>query len=327
MPPLPDDISVALYENHPTNKAVYDLTPQGQALDDAVLTPDVADNGLFELRDGGQIWWQASPDFETRQDADDDGVYIIRITHDNNGRGYTEVEVSVADLAIELTPERWLAYTTEVEGFGFTYEQVKDILPDNEFVQYILRGFAFAVPSEGPVIITWSLVTPDSDLSSYLRPPDTDTQEEIDEQRANLNRAFAEFEAATNLQFIEVADSAEKVGHIRVYLENLTLVSAGSTGDSLTTSINLRPEDMRYSTYVHEIGHALGLAHPFTIDGHGGFNLVDDRYLRSDRSIMSYHGWQNEGLQQTDIEALQFLYGDENDPEINGLQAALADIQ
>lgn len=57
MPPLPDDISVALYENHPTNKAVYDLTPQGQALDDAVLTPDVADNGLFELRDGGQIWW------------------------------------------------------------------------------------------------------------------------------------------------------------------------------------------------------------------------------------------------------------------------------
>ena len=33
-----------------------------------------------------------------------------------------------------------------------------------------------------------------------------------------------------------------------------------------------------------------------------------------------------ESLRPTDIEALQFLYGDENNPELNGVQAALAEI-
>ena len=85
-------------------------------------------------------------------------------------------------------------------------------------------------------------------------------------------------------------------------------------------------DDPRYSTYVHEIGHALGLAHPFATDGHGGFNVVDNRHQDSDQTIMSYGGWTNQGLQPTDIEALQFLYGDENNDDLNGLQAALADI-
>ena len=161
---LPNEVPLQAHENHPTNKAVYDATPQGQSAARIDLPADTADNNLFRMSDDGRIWFKTSPDDEAKTDGDGDGVYIVRLNHPHNEQGFTEIAVTVGDVDIELTPQQWQARTNELDYFAFTYEQVKDILPDNDFVQYLLDGFAYAMPTEGPLIITWSLVLPNSDL-------------------------------------------------------------------------------------------------------------------------------------------------------------------
>ena len=44
---LPDDVPLQAYENHPTNKAVYDATPQGQSSAQIDLPQGMADNIFY----------------------------------------------------------------------------------------------------------------------------------------------------------------------------------------------------------------------------------------------------------------------------------------
>lgn len=69
------------------------------------------------------------------------------------------------------------------------------------------------------------------------------------------------------------------------------------------------PGSYFYYTTLHEIGHALGLSHPF--DG-PNYTLASDMD-NNDYTVMSYTktqtGSYDSSLQQLDIEALQYLYG------------------
>lgn len=333
---LPDEVPLPLiYENYPTNKAVHDLTPQGQSSAEIELLADTADNDLFRLDEtDGRIWWNASPDFEGHADSDGDGVYIIRLNHPHNAQGFTEIAVTVGDVAREVSAEQWLNEVDENDYFRYTYEQVKDILPDNDFVKYLLGSFAYALPADGPVIITWSLVLPTSDLrrsehANFEGEAATISQAKIDGFRKNLEAALSEFEAAANLKFIEVADTAKTVGDLRIHIQaDDTGGGAGSIeGGAATARIGA---DATYYVYVHELGHAFGLKHPFEDASvfqsrFEGFPY-DPEFTRGDgseRSIMSYNfDWDTEGLQPADIAALQWLYGAPG-TDFDGLQARL----
>lgn len=333
---LPDDVPLALYENHPTNKAVYDATPQGQSAAQIDLPQGMADNDLFRMSDDGRIWFITSPDDEAKTDSDGDGIYIIRLTHPHNEQGFTEIAVTVGDVVREFAAEQWLNQADENDYFRYTYEQVKDILPDNDFVKYLLGSFAYALSADGPVIITWSLVLPTSDLrasqhANFEGEAATTSQAKIDGFRKNLEAAFAEFEAAANLKFIEVADTAEQVGDIRIFMETDATGGRALTihrdGAPATVSIGA---DATFYIYVHELGHALGLKHPFEdasvfqsrFEGFP-YDLEFTRGEGSERSIMSYNfDWDTEGLQPADIAALQFLYGAPGS-DFDGLQARL----
>lgn len=86
-------------------------------------------------------------------------------------------------------------------------------------------------------------------------------------------------------------------------------------------------DDSPYRVYVHEIGHTLGLKHPFeTTNERANFPLDEnlEEGQGSERSIMSYSDIPN-SLQPADIAALQFLYGAPG-TDFDGLQSKLEDI-
>lgn len=71
-----------------------------------------------------------------------------------------------------------------------------------------------------------------------------------------------------------------------------------------------------YSTFMHEMGHALGLKHPGNYFGESITRVENAAYDNTSWSLLSYNdnwqqGWQTEGkaLKPLDIAALQTLYG------------------
>lgn len=318
---LPDEVPLALYENHPTNKAVYDATPQGQSSAKIDLPANTADNDLFRMSSDGRIWFQASPDYEAETDSNSDGVYIIRITHSHNDRGYTEIEVTVGDVAREINFEQRQNGENHAPFFTYRFSDIESILPSNAFVQMLLDGSAFAMPNEGPLELTWSLITYKSVKEDGVRTGQvTTSQGAIDHYRTIIARAFSEFEKHININFIEIADVADNVGDIRVDIREASSGGFGGLGSHSFVNVGRNAE---FSTYIHEIGHALGLKHPF--EARNGFPGDIALQERHDLSVMNYGVLSERRITQNDIAALQFLYGAPG-TDFDGLQSKLEDI-
>ena len=332
-PPPPENYAETIFENFPANRGIYDLTPNTAAADEPNINYELpsgyGDNDLFRVSDDGRIWWRTSPDFENPQDADGDNVYEIRVTHSRNNAGQTELTITVDDINREMTAAEWVATTDEADYFTFSPTDVQNILPNNDFVQYILGGPAYALPANGPLILTWSLVLPASPRDGFTSQsiPATTNQERIDKARSYLERAFDEFESVANLKFIEVADGTDKVGDIRIIWGETASSFAVDVGANLPSSMRLSTNAV-YTTYLHEIGHMMGLKHPFSSSGGFPYKPEFEIGEGSELSIMSYnleHRASGAGLQEADIAALQFLYGAPG-TNFDGLQDALADI-
>jgi hypothetical protein len=151
--------------------------------------------------------------------------------------------------------------------------------------------------------------------------------------RMRLAKTLSKYEAAANLKFIEVAHKEDHNPHLK--FEFLPVDSSsgfarifdrdnlGEVAINLTThAIQTRRDDI----ILHEVGHALMLAHPFdgraakhkpyvpddridSIKDSTTFWPSDEAYRLSLLSIMSYYSPRPTELQTADIEALQFLYG------------------
>lgn len=326
IPPAPITYEALIHENFPTNKGVYDLTPDVMPDDEPdgnYALPDYGDNALFRVSADGRVWWRNEPDYENPLDANGDNVYELRITHNRNDAGETRIQVTVQDVERETTAAEWVASSNENGYISYEWFEVQPILPENDFVRFLIGSSVYAMPATGPLVLTWSLLTPDSDFDNrYLHAPDTTTQDIIDEVRDKLVRAFASFEAIANLKFIEVQDTDGIVGDIRIVAAKGYGNSGNSVSAIVPSQINIEP-NISYVIYQHEIGHVLGLRHPF--DEAGAFPHNPDYKRQPGLSIMTYEDTSTQVITQNDIDALQFLYGAPG-TNYDGIQARFEEI-
>ena len=142
-------------------------------------------------------------------------------------------------------------------------------------------------------------------------------------QRSSIREALKLWEQASGLFFVEIPDQPEREFYdIRFSLENLDYLgvsgvigyaepNSGVYGRNIQFALGeyaddpLRTGTDAFITALHEIGHAIGLKHPF----HGTPNLsaAEDN---TSNTVMSYTDGRNyTHLGPFDIEAVQHIYG------------------
>lgn len=338
------------YEHNPLAKPAFTIEGSGFSFSEGF-----GDNEHFRIDAEGRVFFRASPDYEAPVDQGGNNVYDLRIR-------YTDTENVVQDSkytlhVVNLEAEKSFA---EAERGGSVYAEsytANDPIVSaalaargdtpagtNALVSNILWGHYinirnfeqdFAIHEVQPLLITWSFLTPDSpgynmralvgfDRESGNFPSALVDQEAITKYRVNLQAAFDYISRFIPVQFVEISDSVDLVGDIRVDIyDTSTRPSYAVTGlatfrdGALTLSLDYHAS---FSTHLHEIAHVLGLKHPFEQALRAGF--PGDESLRSSPStVLSYYGSRASRDQNTefrrlthyDLRALQFLYGQKDD--------------
>lgn len=204
-------------------------------------------------------------------------------------------------------------------AFTFRPEDIPDTAEPKGLARHLISGKAWVMPHKGPLKLTWAFNEEESLVNYNTAAP-------------RIKKALAEFEAAANIEFIELDSSKVEDAAIEFrFIRDGALSSALPPRDDGSF---VQIGSTSYRILVHEIGHALGLKHPFDERDYGWPD--DEAYRRGEDShltIMSYWlGWRKDaernvrelmdekyaglgrdsGLQQADIDALQFLYGKPN---------------
>ena len=146
--------------------------------------------------------------------------------------------------------------------------------------------------------------------------------------KANVRAIMAWYGTLLNVSFVEVAETTSTIGYVRFMLSNAPSYAyayypSGASGTSLGGDIHLNPSydflgsntngfqnppgEHGYVSLVHEIGHAVGLKHPF--DGSPTLPTAEDN---DGNTVMTYtfKGSNSPATPMAyDLLALQFVYG------------------
>jgi hypothetical protein len=343
-------IQHSITENRPLYLPVYDFTGGGSWR----IVDGWRDNPLFRIDAAtGKLWFNSQPgyrvlNYENPQDEGADNIYDIRVerTAADGQREVVDLALTVQDIVRESNHDNSRGW-----AYRFTYAQIKPLIEaqqdwtaeERTYAGWLLKGKAWAMPEQGPLIITWGIDNrkwvykrgyPDG-LQTNERVPATD--EEIAAYRAKILPALRIFEETINVKFIEVdffdtgrgADDSLLEFRLK---ENDSSNNGAGPGPGSYVGLHM---DVRLDVILHELAHSFGLSHPF-FDHRGGDRYVEGAFPRSMTrdekggyliqtgfdSVMSYARPADRNLTEKDIKVLQFLYGAPN-TDYEGLQDLL----
>ncbi|HYH21959.1 MAG TPA: matrixin family metalloprotease [Azospirillum sp.] len=190
-----------------------------------------------------------------------------------------------------------------------------------------------------PVTLTYSFM---AGTPSYYEPTEVVAFQAFNDTMKQAARAaLAEWSSVANVTFVEVADTGDG-GQIRfgaarldervaayAYIPVPNDPRAGDVWVSTAADGNLAPGfgSYAYLTYIHEIGHAIGLKHPGDYDagGNGGLGPFLPASLdNTDQTVMSYitgNVRYPADLGPLDVDAVAYLYGPKTARTIGHMQA------
>jgi hypothetical protein len=173
--------------------------------------------------------------------------------------------------------------------------------------------------------VTYSFYEDDVFHGTYYGS-ETGVREVSEAVKANVRQIMAWYGTLMNITFVEVAEASDSIGMIRVMLSNgpsyaYTYYPGSTSMTSMAGDVHLNPTYDRlgdtngfqhppgkhgYQALVHELGHALGLKHPFE-DG-ATLPAAEDNEAHT---VMTYTFTGNEAGTPMgyDVMALQYIYG------------------
>ena len=190
------------------------------------------------------------------------------------------------------------------------YKQLSTDVEVNALINNGLKYMPIWAPVYGTTKITYSFSDTKMDLSAYGTLAGKVNAWSANDQAA-IRSALGEWSKYANIEFVEVSNAGAG-GDIRITKADLAYGIGGLTaapgtqaisGDILINTATDVKSGEGYSIMVHEIGHALGLQHPFA---NGSTATKQD-------TIMAYNydgfDYNPTGLMSDDIKAIQYLYG------------------
>lgn len=168
-----------------------------------------------------------------------------------------------------------------------------------EYIDALLGGVKWGGARGTAATVTFSIPNENSVWSPGYTDPVTDFYALNDTQKAAFRQALQRWADVANITFVEVSETSTAVGDIRVgfsgtvegdghayYPAGTGELDSPNTGD-VWISTGYRQElflagDNQFDTFVHELGHAIGLKHPF--DEGVTLPTEQDNYRYSDMS-------------------------------------------